>query len=147
MRADETTTPPPQRAPIGAVVVTGVLLAVALFAGALVVWLSLTVGDCGGDGGSPYAAPASPRGRYCESGGPELSLVVGAALPVIGAVLAAVRGRWLPLVVAAVAAVVLLVSPLVIASALPRECADEPDSMTGPQLLRYLREHPRCGHY
>jgi hypothetical protein len=122
-------------------------MTVAVCAGAWLVWVILTLGDCGGDGGSPYAAPASPRGRYCESGGPELSLIVGAVLPVAGAVLAAVRRRWLPLVVAAVAGVALVVSPVVIASALPRECADEPDSMTGAELLRYHQERPQCGHY
>jgi hypothetical protein len=26
-----------------------------------------SLGPCGGDGGSPYAAPASPAGRYCDA--------------------------------------------------------------------------------
>ncbi len=49
------------------------MLAVA-WAAFMIVWLASTflvlgvtaLGPCGGDGGSPYAAPASPAGRYCE---------------------------------------------------------------------------------
>jgi hypothetical protein len=55
-------------------------------------WLHLSY--CGGDGGSPYAAPGSPRGRFCEGG--------GAAAPL-----------WLPYVG------LMAIAPVLIAGALP----------------------------
>src|SRR5918997_1254788 len=47
----------------------------AAWAAFMLVWLAsafvvlglTAVVPCGGDGGQPYAAPASPAGRYCEA--------------------------------------------------------------------------------
>lgn len=127
----------------GVVLVT-VLVLVGLCAVAFYVAAATGIGICGGDGGSRYAAPASPRGKYCESGLPWISLLVGLALPVAGGVVAAVHRRWLALVVCAVVGTVLVLSPLVVGSALSKECADAPK--TGP-YDRYLEERPECAHY
>ena len=126
------------------VILATVLVLIGLCAVACYVAAATGIGICGGDGGSPYAAPASPRGKYCESGLPWISLLVGLALPVAGGVAVAVRHRWLPLVMCAVVGTVLVLSPLVVGSALSKECADAPK--TGP-YDRDREERPECAHY
>jgi len=102
---------------------------------------------CGGDGGSPYAAPASAAGRYCESPIPAASWVVGALVTVGGCVNATRRRRWGPLAVGTAAGLVVVLSPPLLASVLPERCGDEPESATAQESNRYLREKPNCAHY
>ena len=47
---------------------------VALLLGAFASAAQTDLVTCGGDGGSPFAAPASPRGKYCDSGLPTISI-------------------------------------------------------------------------
>ena len=104
-----------------AVVVCG---AVVLLVGAALGWLTAGLA-CGGDGGSPYAAPASGYGRYCGSH----SYTIAFALPLIpvllGGALVARRGRWRFLAVGVVVAAALAISPLLAAWALPDTCSEE----------------------
>lgn len=44
-----------------------VVVVLAWSASAFVGLAATMLGPCGGDGGQPYAAPASPAGRYCTS--------------------------------------------------------------------------------
>ena len=119
-----------------------VLFLVALFAAS-----ETTLVTCGGDGGSPYAAPASPQGKYCDTALPAVSIGVGLVLAIIGSILAAMRGRWWPLVASGVTAAALILSPPVLGELLSDKCADEPSSMTAKQFDRYFERRPECGHY
>jgi hypothetical protein len=123
--------------------VTFVALLVAAFSSAAYTDLV----TCGGDGGSPFAAPASPRGRYCDSGLPMMSIVGGPLLAVVGSFIAAWRGRWWPLLGCGVIAAVLVISPAVFAVRLSGMCANEPRSPHGDQLDRYYERQPDCLHY
>jgi hypothetical protein len=104
----------------------GVLLLAAIGFASFCVYLIVGLGVCGGDGGSPYSAPASVAGHFC--GGPLAALwvfwmLVPAVAVVAGTIAAIVRGAWRPLgitAVAAVAALALGAIPL----ALPQNCAD-----------------------
>jgi hypothetical protein len=121
----------------------------------LIVWIiaaafALTVaglGPCGGDGGSPFAAPASPAGRYCdavdsylESGEPgELTTALVYLWPVlvlmcIGALGVWRRSRRLLLAVAALATTILAVH-VGLALSLPDRCSSDDETRAG------------CGHY
>ena len=122
-------------------------IVVALFLGAFVVGANTTFVACGGDGGSPYAAPASPRGEYCDAELSAISIGAGLVIAIIGSIVAAMRRRWWPLVGSAIAAAVLIGSPLALGSALSKECADEPPSMTAEEFSRYLEKRPECAHY
>ena len=110
--------------------------------------LTLTgLGPCGGDGGSPYAAPASPAGHYCDSvesyftsGKPS---VVTTALvylwPIAVLVCLGAVGVWRrsgrALIGIAVLATALLVVHAGLAYNLPDRCTpDDPN-------------HPGCRHY
>jgi hypothetical protein len=119
----------------------------ALFLGAFFSGAVTGISTCGGDGGSPYAAPASPRGQYCDSHMAAISIVGGLVLGVIGCTVATSRRRWWPLIASAITAALLIASPLVLGSALSKECADEPPSMTADEFSRYLERRPECGHY
>jgi hypothetical protein len=116
-------------------------LALWMFAGLLALMLTRGRG-CGGDGGEPFAAPASPAGRYCDalhsyftSGEPgELTTAIVVLAPVV--VLVAVGGVavWLRssrlLFVSAVAVTLALVVHVALASSLPDRCS--PDHETRP---------------
>ena len=91
--------------------------------------------------------PRVPRGTYCDSGLPGISLVCGLVLTFAGGALATSRRRWRPLAVLAAAGAALTVSPLLIGSALSKECSDKPVSMTSDEFQRYLEQHPDCAHY
>ena len=113
---------------------------------AALIAVSLTqVLACGGDGGSPYAAPASPAGRYCDaaedyftSGGagrPTTALVYVWPLLVLAAIGAyGVWRRWRRLlVVVAVASSLLLVVHVMLAFSLPNRCAPDDPALPGCQ--------------
>jgi hypothetical protein len=102
---------------------------------------------CGGDGGSPYAAPASPRGQYCDAGIPRISIGGGLLLAVAGSAVAARRRRWWPVIVCGFAAAALIASPATFGVRLSGECADEPQSPIGDELYRYMSAKPECSHY
>jgi len=108
-------TSPTNRKAVAAALIA-VALAAALF-GLVASYLVVGLEACGGDGGSPYAAPDSPQGQLCDDlGGPVGNLVFLAA-PIllvataiwlivrwrkgtasialaVGALLAAPDGRW-----------------------------------------------------
>jgi hypothetical protein len=105
---------------------------VLVWAMAALIAVSLTqVTACGGGGGSPYATPASPAGRYCNavedyftSGEPEEmtpALVYGWPLLVLAAVGAyGTWKRWKGLLIAvAAASSLLLVLHVTLAFSLP----------------------------
>jgi nitrate reductase NapE component len=117
---------------------------VLVWAMAALIAVSLTqVIPCGGGGGSPYAAPASPAGRYCNavqgyfsSGEPgELMTAVVYVWPLL--VLAAVGAygvwkHWKRLLVAvAVASSVLLALHVTLAFSLPDRCAPDDPTRDG----------------
>ncbi len=107
-----------------AVLLAGILIVILGFFTATLLWGGL----CGGDGGSPYAAPASPRGKACAYGphffslfGP--GLVLAAGLPI-----ATVRRSRAGVFVVLAIALAMAIIPLGIVGALPGECAgDDPD--------------------
>jgi hypothetical protein len=127
----------------------------AAWAAFLLVWVAAAIvvlgvtglGPCGGDGGQPYAAPASPAGRYCEtmdayfdSGEPgEVTTAFVYLWPVVA--LAAVgawgvrkrRGRLLAAI--AVLAFAVLAVHLVFAFTLRDRCVPDDPSIPG------------CAHY
>jgi uncharacterized membrane protein len=119
---------------------------VLVWAMAALIAVSLTqVIPCGGDGGSSYAAPSSPAGRYCDtvqgyfsSGEPgELTTALVYVWPLL--VLAAVGAygvwrRWKRLLVAiAVASSVLLALHVTLAFSLPDRCAPDDPTRAGCQ--------------
>jgi hypothetical protein len=57
---------PAQGAPSRRRVVIATVIAVVALTGVVLLSMIIWLAGCGGDGGSPYAAPASPRGEYCE---------------------------------------------------------------------------------
>ena len=119
---------------------------VLVWAMAALIAASLTqVIACGGDGGSPYAAPASPAGRYCNavddyftSGEPgEMTTALVYIWPLL--VLAAVGAygvwkRWQRLLVTvAAASSLLLVLHVTLAFSLPNRCAPDDPARDGCQ--------------
>ena len=134
---------PPSSRSLLAIVWTAFVLVWAM---AALIAASLTqVIACGGDGGSPYAAPASPAGRYCNavdyyftSGGPgEMTTTLVYIWPLL--VLAAVGAygvwkRWKRLLVAvAAASSLLLVLHVTLAFSLPDRCAPDDPARDGCQ--------------
>lgn len=110
--------------------------------------LALTgLGPCGGDGGSPYAAPASPAGRYCDtvdsyftSGEPgALTTALVYLWPIAVLLCLGIVGVWRrsrPLLVAVGAfATTMLVAHALLAYNLPDRCRPDDPS------------RPGCGHY
>lgn len=102
---------------------------------------------CGGDGGQPYAAPASPAGEYCravesyfESGEPgELTTALVylspvAVLVLLGAI-AVWRRRARLMLIFGVLAFSAIAVHVALAFSLPNRC--EPDN----------ESNPRCEHY
>jgi hypothetical protein len=112
-------------------VIAAFVLGLALLG--VVMWFSLVgigLGPCGGDGGSPYAAPASPRGSFCEHGGLVVPLwTVPLWAPFIGLVaglVAAQRTRHRTyLATGIVAAMMIAAAPVVISLVLPARCASD----------------------
>ena len=113
-------------------------------------FLTLTAtafGPCGGDGGSPYAAPASPAGRYCESvsdvlesGEPgEVTTALVYVSPILALVAVGAWGVWTGrgrvLAAGAVVASTVLVVHLVLAFSLRDRCV--PDDPTAPGCAHY----------
>jgi hypothetical protein len=103
-------------------------LAFAFLAGLLVLFVSFAgmqvmgLVSCGGDGGSPYAAPASPRGKFCDA---------AESVPLWGPMTAFLLGLWAAgrarrivyVIVGVVVAVGLAVGPPLVAGLLSKECA------------------------
>jgi hypothetical protein len=128
---------------------------VGAWAAFMVAWLAsafLVLGltalvPCGGDGGSPYAAPASPAGRYCEtvdayfsSGEPgELTTALVYLWPVAALGGLGAWGVWKRrtgmLVAIAVLAVAVLAVHLVLSFTLRNRCVPDDPSVPG------------CAHY
>jgi hypothetical protein len=117
---------------------------VLVWAMAALIAVSLTqVLACGGDGGSLYAAPESPAGRYCnavedylgsgEAGELTTALVYVWPLLVLAAVGA--YGTWKRwkglLVVVAAASSLLLVVHVTLAFSLPNRCAPDDPARVG----------------
>jgi hypothetical protein len=102
---------------------------------------------CGGDGGSPYAAPASPAGRYCDaidaylgSGEPgELTTAIVYLWPVVALGALGAWGVWKRrgrmLVAVAVLAFAMLAVHLVLPFTLRDRCVPDDPSI------------PECAHY
>jgi hypothetical protein len=132
-----------------------VLLWAAVWAAFLVAWVCVAVfalgfvrlGPCGGDGGSPNAAPASPAGQYCRawdtyfnSGEPgEVTTALVwlwplAALAAVGA-LGVWRHNARLLVVVAAVALLIPVVHVALAFSLNDRCSPDDESI------------PRCQHY
>jgi hypothetical protein len=105
-------------------VVAGVILTLV---GGSLAFIVIGMGPCGGDGGSPYAAPDSPRGRLCHEGIGWIALLGPFVAFVAGAVVAALRRSSAALVAGLVASVAVLVGPIVVVEALPNTCkGDDP---------------------
>lgn len=87
---------------------------------------------CGGDGGSPYAALASPRGEYCEltrdgEAAPLFMLLFLTPLLVtpFAGVIAVIKGRFLPLVIGIAIAILALGAVLTPMMVLENHCTAE----------------------
>jgi hypothetical protein len=101
------------------------------------VWAALA---CGGDGGEPYAAPASTLGRLCSylDGHPAVYVfaVVGVVVVLgMGLSTSTASGSRRPFFVAACIAGLWLVLQLAAMSALPQTCSPDDES------------RPGCSHY
>jgi hypothetical protein len=115
------------RAVLGGVLSAGVAVA-ALFSLALVFVM------CDGDGGSPYAAPLSPRGAACNGVGPLLTLLACLAavgVTIVGSAWGAHLRRLRWTFVGAAVGLALAGAPLGIMSALSPNCADPNSTATG----------------
>ncbi len=105
---------------------------------------------CSGDGGTPYAAPASPRGRFCAHWETlEWLHVLLPSLVVFGGILAArvldkPRRRRIAFRVALVVALGVIVGVPLLSASLDPRC--ERDTGREPPPLD-LRERPECVHY
>lgn len=105
------------------------------------------LGPCGGDGGSPYAAPASPAGRYCtaidryfDSGEPgEVTTALVYLWPVMALAAIGAWGVWARrsrlLLAIAVLAFAILAVHLSLAFTLRDRCSPDDPSIPG------------CAHY
>jgi hypothetical protein len=130
-------------ATIVVVVAAVLLLLIAMYFAALATGL----GVCGGDGGSPYAAPASPRGRFCDSGATSLILWGPPLVLLIGVPIAVSRGSRAILALAFAIAVAVAFAPLVVAGSLSKECGAAPSDASYREQDEFLRGHPECAHY
>ena len=96
---------------------------------------------CDGDGGEPYAAPASPLGRYCDladtvyRGNIFLFWTFGPVLVLAAGIVALAFGRRRVVVALGVAVVALIVAHLSFSLALPTTCSPDDESVAG------------CSHY
>jgi hypothetical protein len=119
-------------------VVAWVVFTLAWGFAALVTFFWTGMGWCGGDGGSPYAAPASPRGEYCaaiDDGGTLFFVAVAVffALLVVGLFLVRTHPRIV--VALATVAIGLLAAHIVTVSALSPRCTPDDPGLPG------------CAHY
>jgi hypothetical protein len=136
---------PPSNRSLLAIIWTAFVLLWAMVA---LIAVSLAgVVPCGGDGGQPYAAPASPAGRYCSavddyftSGEPgEVTTALVYVWPLL--VLAGIgaygiwRGSKGLLIAVAAAASLVLVLHVTLAFSLPNRCAPDDPARQG------------CNHY
>lgn len=83
-------------------------------------WLAGLVA-CGGDGGSPYAAPGSPRAHFCDHAfGPLAiaSLFLAPGVATLGSMLLLRRRRWLWFALTALLGLAIAVAPLLIGDSL-----------------------------
>ena len=130
---------------VAAVSVCAVLV---VLVGASLSWLTVAVA-CSGDGGQPYAAPASNFGRYCGAHGYLIAFGFPVIPVLVGGALVVRRGRWWFLAAGVVIAATLAASPLLAAWALPDTCADEATRpgwrSAGPGDAQQLRSE--CQHY
>jgi hypothetical protein len=96
-------------------------VAVAAFSALIVVGM----GFCGGDGGSPYAAPLSPRGQACGVADALMPILAIASIVItfVGGVACARSRRAAIALVAAAVSVGVLLAPVAILSALSPNCA------------------------
>jgi len=109
-------------------IAAGLTVLLCILLGNVIVALFTAIG-CGGDGGSPYAAIASPRGQLCESSAAgflgALQLFLAPAVVTVGVGIAATRRSWRQLGATAAVGVVLIVAPFLIFNAIPNECTPE----------------------
>ena len=124
----------------------GLLAVVLIYVVALPTAVVHQMVTCGGDGGSPYAAPASPRGKLCETGliVPAL-LLVAPGLAAGGGLMAWRRGQSRPLAVGATAGTVVLLLGVLVPALLSKDCSGRPESMTAEEFQEY--QQTDCGHY
>jgi hypothetical protein len=130
-----------------ALAITWVGFMLAWVAVAILALSATKLGPCGGDGGSPNAAPASPAGRYCDavdaylnSGEPgELTTALVYLWPVAALGLVGVYGVWRRrsrlLVAVAVLAFAVLVAHVALAMSLRDRCS--PDDRSVPGCYHY----------
>ena len=117
-------------------IVFSVSWSVVFFYGTLIAGMA-----CDGDGGEPYAAPASPLGHYCAAAdhvyGSNIFLLWGLApiLVVAAGTLALAFGRRRVALAVAVAAVGLIVAHVSLSLALPNTCTPDDETVAG------------CSHY
>lgn len=110
-------------------VIATVVVSIAAYAAFALVFLM-----CDGDGGSPYAAPLSPRGQACNGLGPlltGLSCLAAVAVTIAGGAWGGRlrRVRWT--ILGAVAGLALAGTPLGVMSALSPNCSDPSSSAVG----------------
>jgi hypothetical protein len=83
---------------------------------------------CSGEGGTPYAAPASPKGQFCQNGG-DLSPLL--AIPAYVVVLLWLKhSRWRLLVACAVG-VLVAAGTMAVATVLPSRCQTDDQGRAG----------------
>jgi hypothetical protein len=104
-----------------------------------------TVGECGGDGGSPFAAPASPQGKFCRTF-ESLGLLYVAFVPA----LMALATRWSrrtrsssPFFVASCLAVLAVLAPHLVSAVLADTCPGG----NGSAPVEQFPDRPDCWHY
>lgn len=107
-------------------VIAGTMVVIALLA---IPALALQeLGPCGGDGGEPYAAPGSPRGKLCESGLlPPLLLLVAPGSVLLLGLMAAKREDARLLKAGVATAVTLFLVGTSLPFALSEECSGDGD--------------------
>jgi hypothetical protein len=132
----------------GLVIVAALCAAVVLVVGLSLGWLTSAVA-CSGDGGAPYAAPASGYGRYCGAQGYSIAFGLPLIPVLLGAGVVARRGRWRFLAIGVLVAAGLAASPLLAGWALSDRCSDEAANRewrsAQPGDVQQLRSD--CQHY
>jgi hypothetical protein len=108
-------------------------IAVVTLAGIVLLSMLIWPVGCGGDGGSPYAALASPRGEYCElttdSPVGTTAATLAFTFPVWGTmtlgIIAIVRRRFRPLLIGVAVSALALAAVLGPMAVLDRHCTAE----------------------
>jgi hypothetical protein len=119
---------------VGAVVVTVVAFFSLIF---------LNLETCGGDGGLPYAAPASPRGEFCSYGGQFAPMLAPLVALVVGSAVANAFRRRSYLVITLLLALFLAIAPHLLANRLSKECAGDPAVPDDQEF----RDNYDCQHF